>query len=147
MIPRIVFLFDVDNTLLDNDQIIKELRDFMTATLGADQNKKYWEVFEQYRMEMGYADYLGTLQRFRKEVPHEPQLMLISSFLLNYPFKDRLFIDAIKVLHHAREWGDAVILTDGDVVFQPLKIERSGIFSAVLGRVLIYVHKEQEVQD
>ena len=146
-LPRIAFLFDVDNTLLDNDSIIKELREYMTACLGVDQNKRYWEIFENYRAEMGYADYLGTLQRYRRERPHDPQLTAIALFLLNYPFKERLFDGALAVLHHVRKWGTAAILTDGDVVFQPLKIERSGIGKAVLGRVLIYVHKEQEMQD
>ncbi len=147
MLPRIVFLFDVDNTLLDNDAIINELGEFMTKTLGVAHNRRYWEIFEQCRNELGYADYLGTLQQYRRETPHDPQLTAISSFLLNYPFKTRLFEHAISVLHYVREFGSAVILTDGDVVFQPLKIQRSGILNAVLGKVLIYVHKEKEMQD
>ncbi|MEP6779020.1 MAG: HAD family hydrolase [Gemmatimonadaceae bacterium] len=147
MIPRIVFLFDVDNTLLDNDAIIKELGAYMTTKLGAARSKRYWEIFEECRSELGYADYLGALQNYRRESPHDPQLITISAFLLNYPFKEKLFEGAISVLHYVRKFGSALILTDGDVVFQPLKIHRSGIFNAVLGNVLIYVHKEQEVED
>ncbi|MEP6765334.1 MAG: HAD family hydrolase [Gemmatimonadaceae bacterium] len=142
-----VFLFDVDNTLLDNDTIIKELGEYMTEKLGDARSKRYWEIFEKCRNELGYADYLGALQEYRRESPHDPQLLKISSFLLSYPFNERLFDDAISVLHYVRKFGRAVILTDGDVVFQPLKIHRSGIYSAVLGDVLIYVHKEEEVQD
>lgn len=145
--PRLVFLFDVDNTLLDNDAVIEELGDFIIARLGAENNGKYWQIFEEYRQEIGYADYLGTLQRFRRVAPHAPQLMAISSFLLHYPFENRVYPNALNVLHHVQQWGNAVILTDGDVVFQPLKIERSGIYDAVNGRVLIYVHKELEVED
>lgn len=147
MIPRIVFLFDVDNTLLDNDAIIKELSQYMSANLGAARSKRYWEIFERIRSELGYADYLGSLQAYRRESPHDPQLIAISSFLLNYPFREKLFDGAISVLHYVRKFGSAAILTDGDVVFQPLKIHRSGIFNAVLGNVLIYVHKEQELDD
>jgi FMN phosphatase YigB (HAD superfamily) len=143
----IVFLFDVDNTLLDNDAIIAELREFIISRLGTESNLHYWKIFEQIRDTLGYADYLGTLQQFRLERPHDPQLIAISAFLLNYTFEKRLFPQALEVLEHVKQWGPAVILTDGDVVFQPLKIERSGLYEAVNGHVLIYVHKEKEVND
>ena len=145
--PGLVFLFDVDNTLLDNDAIIAELRDFITQCLGEESNKRYWAIFEDIRQELGYADYLGTLQRYRRERPHDPQLIGISAFLLNYAFEKRVFPNALNVLAHVKQWGQPVILTDGDVVFQPLKIQRSGLYDAVNGHVLIYVHKELEVED
>lgn len=144
---RVVFLLDVDNTLLDNDRIIADLRDALTREVGAEKEARYWSIFEECRHEVGYADYLGTLQRFRLEDPHDPNLLAISSMLVNYPFQERLFPGALDVVAHLQQWGTTVILTDGDVVFQPLKIERSGLAAAVEGRVLIYVHKEQELAD
>jgi FMN phosphatase YigB (HAD superfamily) len=144
---RVVFLLDVDNTLLDNDRIIADLRVALTREVGVEKEQRYWSIFEEHRREVGYADYLGTLQRFRLEDPHDPNLLAISSMLVNYPFRDRLFPGALDVIQHLAQWGTTVILTDGDVVFQPLKIERSGLADAVDGRVLIYVHKEQELPD
>ena len=103
--------------------------------------------FEQLRTELGYADYLGALQKYRAKHPRAPNLLCVSDFFINYPFAERLFPDAIKVIEHVQQWGPAVILSDGDVVFQPLKISRSGLANAVSGRVVIYVHKEQELDD
>jgi FMN phosphatase YigB (HAD superfamily) len=144
---RVVFLLDVDNTLLDNDRIIADLRAALTVEFGAEKEQRYWTIFEEHRKELGYADYLGALQRFRLEDPHDPNLLSISSRLVNYPFRDRLFPGALDVIKHLGEWGTTVILTDGDVVFQPLKIERSGLSAAVGGRVLLYVHKEKELAE
>lgn len=144
---RVVFLLDVDNTLLDNDRVIADMRLALSREVGAEKESRYWSIFEQCRAEVGYADYLGALQRFRLEDPHDPNLLAISSMLLNYPFQDRLFPGALDVVRYLDEWGTTVILTDGDVVFQPLKIERSGLGAAVGGRVLIYVHKEHELAD
>jgi FMN phosphatase YigB (HAD superfamily) len=145
--PSVVYLLDVDNTLLDNDRIIADLRAALTREFGAEREQRYWAIFEEHRKELGYADYLGTLQRFRMEDPHDPNLLEIASRLVNYPFRDRLFPGALDVIKYLSEWGEPVILTDGDVVFQPLKIERSGLFDAVEGRVLLYVHKEKELAD
>ena len=142
-----MFLLDVDNTLLDNDRIIADLRVALTREIGAEKELRYWSIFEQCRAELGYADYLGALQRFRLEYPHDANVLTISSMLVNYPFQERLFPGAADVVRHLAEWGPTVILTDGDVVFQPLKIERSGLAGAVEGRVLIYVHKEKELAD
>ena len=144
---RVVFLLDVDNTLLDNDRIIADLRVALTREIGAEKELRYWSIFEQCRAEQGYADYLGALQRFRLEYPHDPNVLTISAMLVNYPFEERLFPGALDVVGHLARWGPTVILTDGDVVFQPLKIERSGLGAAVGGRVLIYVHKERELGD
>jgi FMN phosphatase YigB (HAD superfamily) len=144
---RVVFLFDVDNTLIDNDTAAADLQHHLASEIGAEGAQEYWRIFEQLRTELGYADYLGALQRYRAKHPRAPNLLCVSDFFINYPFADRLFPDAIKVIEHVQQWGPAVILSDGDVVFQPLKISRSGLANAVSGRVLIYVHKEQELDD
>jgi FMN phosphatase YigB (HAD superfamily) len=144
---RVVFLFDVDNTLLDNDRVAADLERHLTSEIGADGAQEYWQIFEQLRTELGYADYLGALQRYRTQHPRAPNLLCVSDFLINYPFAERLFPDALEVIEYVQQWGPAVILSDGDVVFQPLKISRSGLATAVAGRVLIYVHKEQELND
>ena len=144
---RVVFLFDVDNTLVDNDRVAADLQRHLASEVGAEGAQEYWRIFEQLRTELGYADYLGALQRYRAKHPRAPNLLCVSDFFINYPFAERLFADAIKVIEHVQQWGPAVILSDGDVVFQPLKINRSGLGNAVSGRVLIYVHKEQELDD
>lgn len=143
----IVFLFDVDNTLLDNDRVTEDLQQYLEREVGRERQKRYWTIFEQLRAELGYADYLGALQRYRVEYPRDPHLLTVSHFLINYPFADRLYPSACAVIEHVARWGTAVILSDGDVVFQPRKIERSGLFKAVQGRVLIYIHKERELDD
>ncbi len=144
---RIVFLFDVDNTLLDNDRVTADLKHHLEKEVGREGSKCYWICFEKLRKELGYADYLGALQRYRRENPHDPRLLTVSRFLIDYPFADRLFPNSLDVLERVKQWGSIVILSDGDVVFQPLKVERSGLFDAVNGNVLIYVHKEQELED
>ena len=144
---RIVFLLDVDNTLLDNDAIIADMRTEIARLVGATREQRYWALFEEIRSTVGYADYLGALQRFRLEDPHDSNLLAISSQFVNYAFALRLYDGALEVLKYLGTFGQTVILTDGDVVFQPLKIERSGLFDAVGGRVLLYVHKELELDD
>jgi FMN phosphatase YigB (HAD superfamily) len=144
---RVIFLFDVDNTLLDNDKVAADLQRHLASEVGAEGAQEYWRIFEQLRTELGYADYLGALQRYRAKHPRAQQLLRMSDFLINYPFAERVFPDALKAIEHVQQWGPAVILSDGDVVFQPLKINRSGMGNAVSGRVLIYVHKEQELDD
>jgi FMN phosphatase YigB (HAD superfamily) len=146
MNPDVVFLLDVDNTLLDNDRIIADLRVHLEQEFGAASAARYWTIFEQLRGELGYVDYLGTLQRYRNEVDQggvgDRRLLLMSSFLVDYPFADRLYTGALDVVAHLGTLGPTVILSDGDVVFQPRKIQRSGLWNAVQGRVLIYIHKE-----
>ena len=146
-LTRVVFLFDVDNTLVDNDRVAADLQRHLVSEIGAAGAQEYWCIFEELRTELGYADYLGALQRYRAEHPRAPHLLCVSDFFINYPFAERLFPDAIKAIEHVQQWGPAVILSDGDVVFQPLKVSRSGLDDAVAGRVLIYVHKEQELDD
>jgi FMN phosphatase YigB (HAD superfamily) len=141
----VVFLFDVDNTLLDNDRVTADLKRYLEHEVGPERQQRYWAIYEQLRGELGYADYLGALQRYRIEHPRDPRLLTVSRFLVNYPFANRLFPNSLDVVDHCKQWGKAVILSDGDVVFQPRKVERSGLFDAVDGNVLIYVHKEQEL--
>ena len=143
----VVFLLDVDNTLLDNDAVIEDLRRHLGGTVGVECGQRYWSIFEQLRSELGYADYLGALQRFRIERPRDPHLISVSLYLLHYPFADRLYPRALNVIAGLRPRGRAVILSDGDVVFQPRKVERSGLWAAVDGEVLIYVHKEEMLDD
>ena len=145
--PKTVFLFDVDNTLLDNDRVIGDLTKYLKREVGPKRARCYWTIFERLRTRLGYADYLGALQRCRIEYPHELGLLGVSRFLINYPFANRLFPNSLDVIHFFKKWGSAVLLTDGDVVFQPRKVDRSGLCEAVDGRVLIYVHKEQELAE
>ena len=144
---NLAFLFDVDNTLLDNDHITADLKRHLGREVGHERQQSYWALFEQLRAELGYADYLGALQRYRLEYPRDLHVLTVSHFLANYPFANRLFPNSLDVLDRVKQWGPAVILSDGDVVFQPLKIERSGLVEAVDGNVLIYVHKERELDD
>src|SRR5882762_3674855 len=144
---EVVFLFDVDNTLLDNDRVTMDLRKHLEGEVGPARAQRYWDIFEELRKELGYADYLGALQRYRIEYPHELHLLTVSRFLINYPFANRLYPNSLDVIEHVKQWGTAGLLTDGDVVFQPRKVDCSGLFEAVAGNVLIYVHKEKELKD
>ena len=144
---EIVFLFDVDNTLLDNDRVTADLKRHLERVVGTERHRRYWMIFEEIRTEIGYADYLGALQRYRIEYPRDPHLLTVSEFMVEYPFANRLFPNSLDVLEYVKQWGPAVILSDGDVVFQPRKVKRSGLSDAVDGNVLIYVHKEHELED
>lgn len=143
----IVFLVDVDNTLLDNDRIQRDLKEHLEQALGLAALRRYWNILENLFTELGYRDYIGALQRYRAEHPRDVELLSISSYLLGYPFRDALFPAALGVLKRLRSIGTTVILSDGDVVFQPRKIERAGLSAAVDGRVLIYIHKEEALDD
>lgn len=140
---EVVFLLDVDNTLLDNDRVQQDLRSQLEREFGAPSRDRYWAIFEALRAELGYADYLGALQRYRLEDLSDTRLLLMSSFLVDYPFASRLYPGALDAIRRLRGLGLTVILSDGDVVFQPRKVERSGLWAAVEGRVLIYIHKEE----
>jgi len=144
---RIVFLVDVDNTLLDNDRIQEDIQRRLEREFGAQCRERYWTIQEELFTQLGYRDYLGALQRYRIEHPNDVHLLSMSSYLVDYPFAERLFPGALDLLQRFRSWGEAVILSDGDVVFQPRKVERSGILSAAGGRVLIYIHKEESLDD
>jgi FMN phosphatase YigB (HAD superfamily) len=146
-VDDVAFLFDVDNTLLDNDRVQEDLKDHLEREFGAESRDRYWALFEELRHELGYADYLGALQRYREALHNDPRLMLMSSFLVDYPFADRLYPGALDAIAHVRRWGPTIIVSDGDVVFQPRKVQRSGLWNAVEGRVLIYIHKEQVLDD
>ncbi len=141
----VVFLFDVDNTLLDNDRIAADLQRHLEREIGHDRQERYWAIFEELREELGYADYLGALQRYRVEHPRDPHVLTVSAFLIDYPFANRLYPGSLDVLERCRAWGPTVIFSDGDAVFQPRKVERSGLREAVEGNVLIYIHKEHEL--
>jgi FMN phosphatase YigB (HAD superfamily) len=142
-----VFLVDVDNTLIDNDRIQSDLKRHLEREFGAECRDRYWAILEQLFTELGYRDYLGALQRYRVEHPEDIHLLTMSSYLVDYPFANRLYPGSLDAVEHLASWGRVVILSDGDVVFQPRKVERSGIFEAVDGHVLIYIHKEQELDD
>ena len=142
-----VFLFDVDNTLLDNDRVIEDLRKFLRREVGVERCTRYWNIFEQLRTECGFADYLGALQQYREEYRHDMRLLAVSRYLIDYPFANRLFPNSLDAIQHTQRWGQVALLTDGDVVFQPHKLERAGLYEAVQGHVLIYVHKQNELKD
>jgi FMN phosphatase YigB (HAD superfamily) len=144
---RIVFLVDVDNTLLDNDHIQADIKTHLAREYGVICRDRYWAILEELFAELGYRDYLGALQRYRVEHPQDMHLLSMSSFLVDYPFANRLYPQALDVLAQFREWGTTVLLTDGDVVFQPRKVERSGLLEAVDANVLIYIHKELALDD
>jgi len=147
MIEKTVFLFDVDNTLLDNDRVTADLREHLEAEVGHERQERYWSIFEELRAEVGYADYLGALQRYRVSYPRDLHVLTVSHFLLEYPFHERLFPGALGVVNSVKDSAIPVILSDGDVVFQPHKIRRSGLYDAFARAVLIYVHKEFELED
>src|SRR6185437_491345 len=150
--PPVAFLLDVDNTLLDNDRVQEDLRDHLQNQFGTASRDRYWAILEQQRSELGYTDYLGALQRYRTDelrdsATYEPRLLQMSSFLVDYPFTERLYPHVFEVIAHLHRWGPTVIVSDGDVVFQPRKVQRSGLWRAVHGRVLIYIHKELMLTD
>lgn len=139
---ELIFLLDVDNTLIDNDRITADLDAYLQREFGRESRDCYWAIFETLRTELGYADYLGALQRYRLSDLTDPRMLSMSLFLSDYPFTQRLYPRALDVIQHLAQWGPTVILSDGDVVFQPRKVQHSGLWQAVEGRVLIYIHKE-----
>ncbi|PYS04179.1 MAG: haloacid dehalogenase [Acidobacteria bacterium] len=143
----VVFLLDVDNTLLDNDRVSGDLKTYLDREFGTDCGDLYWMILDELRNELGYTDYLGALQRYRLVVAYDPRVLEVSSFLVDYPFANRLYAGSLETVRHLRQWGPTVILSDGDVVFQPRKVQRSGLWDAVEGHVLIYIHKEQMLDD
>lgn len=142
MADDIVFLVDCDNTLMDNDRVQSDLREHLEKEFGAEARDRYWSIYTELFAQLGYADYLGALQRYRLDAMNDPKLLLMAGWLMNYRFADRLYPGALDVIKHLRQWGKVVILSDGDVVFQPRKVEYSGLWDAVEGNVLIYIHKE-----
>ena len=141
-----VFLFDVDNTLLDNDRVQADLDVHIRVEHGTTARNRYWEIFEALRSELGYADYLGALDRYRREDMHDPRILRFVNWLADYPFTDRLYPGALDAVKHVQQWAPVVILSDGDAVFQPRKVYRSGLWQAFDGHVLIYIHKEEELE-
>jgi haloacid dehalogenase-like hydrolase len=145
--PDIVFLFDIDNTLVNNDHVQADLKQHLATTYGPEARDRYWEILEQLRTELGYVDYLGALERYRLEALHRPEILRMSNWMIDYPFADRVYPGGLDAVRHVRQWGLPVVLSDGDAVFQPRKVERSGIWNEFEGRVLIYIHKEEELDD
>ena len=143
----IVFLFDVDNTLFDNDALQGDLSAHIATNYGEAARDRYWAIFEELRGELGYADYLGALERYRVETMHDPRILRMSNWMVDYPFADRLYPQALEAVGHVRQWGRPVVLSDGDAVFQPRKVERSGLWQAFNDDILIYIHKEEELAD
>ena len=147
MREKLVFLFDVDNTLLDNDHVTADLKRHLEREVGHERQERYWAIFEELRAELGYADYLGTLQRYRAAYPRDLHVLTVSHFLLEYPFANRLFPNSLDAVEYVKQFGTPVVLSDGDVVFQPHKIHRSGLYEVFEGAVLVYIHKELELED
>ena len=145
--PAVVFLFDVDNTLLDNDRVQADLSHHLGINYGTDARDRYWQIFEDQRVQLGYADYLGALQRYRLEAMHDPRVLRIAPWLSDYPFAERLYEDAIAAVRWAQRLGTTVVLSDGDAAFQPLKVERSGLWRVFHDNVLIFIHKEESLDD
>jgi FMN phosphatase YigB (HAD superfamily) len=143
----VVFLFDCDNTLLDNDGVQEDLRAHLESEFGLAESLRYWSLYEALRDEVGYADYLGAMQRFRLGMESDPRVLRLASFLLDYPFASRLYSGALEAVAHCRRWGPTVVLSDGDIVLQPRKLQRSGLWDAFEGRVLIYIHKERMLDE
>jgi|SRR5271166_4410284 len=142
---EVVFLLDVDNTLLDNDRFLADLGDRLEQEFGTEARRRYWEIFAELRERLGFADYLASLQAFRSGLEEDPHLLHMADYLLEYPFSGLIFPQALAAIEHVRSFGRPVVLSDGDVVFQPRKIKHSGIWDAVAGQVLIYVHKERSL--
>jgi FMN phosphatase YigB (HAD superfamily) len=144
---EVVFLFDCDNTLLDNDAVQADLRAHLESEFGLPESQRYWGLYEALRSEVGYADYLGAMQRFRLGMESDSRVLRLASFLLDYPFASRLYPGALEAVAHCRRWGPTVMLSDGDIVLQPRKFQRAGLWDAVEGRVLIYIHKERMLDE
>jgi FMN phosphatase YigB (HAD superfamily) len=144
---KVIFLFDIDNTLIDNDRVTADVDAYISYEHGVKARDRYWAIFEALRSELGYADYLGALERYRIEELHDPRILRMSNWLVDYPFADRLYPGALEAVKKVRTWAPSVILSDGDAVFQPRKVQRSGLWQAFDGHVLIFVHKEEELED
>ena len=143
----LLFLIDVDDTLFDDHRVLVDLRRHLRTEVGREGDRRYWQILQRLQRALGYADYLGALQQYRQSYPHDPHVLTVSSFLIEYPFADCLFPHALRLLKRCRRLGSVVLLSDGDVVFQPRKIQQSGLAAAVDDRVLIYVHKEDQLKD
>lgn len=142
---EIAFLFDVDNTLIDNDRVTQDLSDYLAREHGPYQHDCYWLLFEDLRRELGYADYLGALERYRVKYLHDPRILRMANWLIDYPFTERLYPGAADAVRHVARWGTTAIVSDGDAVFQPRKVYAAGLSALFERRVLIYIHKEQEL--
>ncbi len=142
-----VFLLDVDNTLLDNDQVRTQLEAAVTDAVGPARATRLWEIYEAVREELDFVNFPETLERFSRECDEVACLGRLSSILYGFPFAECLYPGALQAIHHVKSLGLPVILSDGDQLFQRYKIRAAGLETAVDGRVLVYVHKEQSTDD
>ena len=142
----VTFLVDVDNTLLDNDGIRADFEAHLLSAYGEAAREAYWTIQERRFAELGFRDYLGAVEEWWTDARRDPALLAFSEFILEYPYAERLYPDALDVVAWLRRAGPVVALTDGDAVFQARKVSRSGVAAAV-DAVLIYLHKEDELDD
>ncbi|MFN2465530.1 MAG: HAD family hydrolase [Candidatus Dormibacteria bacterium] len=143
----LVFLIDIDNTLIDNDRVKADMEAQIRQLAGPSGSEDFWNLYEEVREELDYVDLPITLARFRAQRPDVRKFPQISAMLLGYPFEDALYPEALHVVEHLKRMGKVVVLSDGDPVFQPAKIARIGMADAVDSNVLIYAHKEQHLDE
>jgi FMN phosphatase YigB (HAD superfamily) len=149
--PTLVFLLDVDNTLINNDQVKEDFNAHLEVELGPKLTERFWDIYEQARKERGVVDIPLSLQRLREATPlselDEQTFHHVQSIFDNYPFFNALYPHTLETLQHLRTMGLTVIVSDGDQLFQPEKIFRSDLAETVEGRVLIYTHKQQHLEE
>ncbi len=142
-----VFLFDVDNTLLDHDRVKQDLGALLDSRIFDGASEHYWSAYEAIRAETGQADFLASFQRCWIDSECNPHWLPAADLMLDYPYSDRLYPGALHVLEHVSRFAMVAIVSDGDAVLQPRKIRRAGLWQAVDGRVLIYQNKQQRLAD
>ncbi len=142
-----VFLLDCDNTLLDNDALKADLDVRLRAFLGESLVERFWVVYEGVRGLRGTVDFPLTFERFREDLPDGATLERVRSIIMDYPFAEHVYPATLSTLRYLRRIGLPAIVSDGDSVYQPRKIERSKLADAVEGRVLVYVHKEEHLDE
>lgn len=149
--PSIVFLVDVDNTLLDNDRVKANLDDHLRAVVGSRLAQCFWDIYEQVRKEKGVVDIPAALISFREQTPatemDEYTYQHIHSMFEHYPFDKALYPGALETIGHLKTLGTVVIVSDGDLHFQAEKIFNSSLANAVDGRVLLYTHKQDHLSE
>jgi FMN phosphatase YigB (HAD superfamily) len=150
-LPTLVFLLDVDNTLIANDDIKEDINEHLKVQMGEQLTARFWDIYEQARNDSEVVNIPLALERLREETPldalDEETYRHVHSIFDNYPFYDKLYPYALETLRHLRTLGLTVIVSDGDMFYQPEKIFRSDLAEIVEGRVLIYKHKQQHLEE